>query len=348
MGIELFEFVGAIHAHSTHSDGGGTVQEILAETVGAGIDYLVLTDHNTLCSLDAGDEGWQDKVLLIVGDEVSSRHGHCLALGIETHVDHRQSADGVLAGIRKQGGHTYIAHPHGRYRPLLKEIDHGWKAWDTEDFTGIELWSYMFDWASSFRFTSLISHYRNPDDQIKGPTPETIVKWDELCQKRRVVALGSVDAHARKTPLIPIVVFPYRQLFQAIRTHILCSRPLSGDSVIDKALVLSTLAAGRCYICFDGLADGAGARFQTADGTLSMGDEAIFQGKTELQCKLPEPAEVSLVRNGRTIKTATTTELTHQADTPGVYRMEARIDGRPWLYTNPIYLRSESVDRTDS
>ena len=137
-------------------------------------------------------------------------------------------------------------------------------------------------------------------------------------------------------------------MFQTIRTHILCSRPLSGDSILDKALVLATLAAGRCFLCFDGLADGAGTRFQTVDGTLNMGDEAIFREKTELQCTLPEPAEVSLVKNGQIVRTATTTELTYQAETPGVYRLEARIDGRPWLYTNPIYLRPASVDRTDS
>ena len=171
---------------------------------------------------------------------------------------------------------------------------------------------------------------------------------DELCQERRVVAVGGVDAHARAFPLVPIVVFPYHQLFKTIRTHILCDTAMSGDGASDKQRVLSTIAEGRCFICFDGLADGTGTRFQTSDGSLSMGNEAFFDEKTELHLKMPRSADVSLIRNGRTIKTAATAELTYQAEEPGVYRVEARVEGRPWLFTNPIYLRPAPLDRTES
>jgi hypothetical protein len=32
--------------------------------------------------------------------------------------------------------------------------------------------------------------------------------------------------------------------------------------------------------------------------------------------------------------------LTFRAEVPGVYRVEAAYEGKPWVYTNPIYLRA--------
>jgi hypothetical protein len=333
------EYVGAIHAHSTYSDGGGSVDEILSAATNIGIDFLILTDHNTLEAREAGYEGWHDDLLLIVGDEVSSRHGHCLALGTDSHVNHRQKASGVLADITSQGGNAYIAHPHGRYRPLLRLRDHSWKAWDAGAFTGIELWSYMFDWASTFHYSRFLNHYKDPDAQIRGPSPETVSKWDELCQQRRVVALGGVDAHARKYPLLPLVVFPYRQQFKTVRTHILCSSELSASSESDIKTVLKTISEGSCFLSFDGLADGTGTRFGSADGDLTIGEESIYQGETDLVVSLPREAEISTIKDGYVTGTATASEHTFHVEGPGVYRVEARLNQRPWIFTNPIYLR---------
>jgi len=347
MSQDDIEYVGAIHAHSTYSDGGGTVDQVLSAAGETGIDFLILTDHNTLDAREAGYERWHDDLLLIVGDEVSSRHGHCLALGTDTHVNHRQTASSVLSDISSQSGDAYIAHPHGRYRPLLMLRDHSWKAWDAGTFTGIELWSYMFDWATTFHYSRFLGHYNDPDAQIRGPAPETIAKWDELFQVRRVVALGGVDAHARKFPLLPIVVFPYRQSFQTVRTHILCPTELTKTAEVDIATTLQTISNGACFLCFDGLADGTGTRFGSTDGDLTMGEEAVYQDETELGIKLPREAEISMIKDGRAVDKVTATEYTYRACDAGVYRVEARISGRPWLFTNPIYLRRSLVDEKD-
>ena len=344
----MHECVGAIHLHSNYSDGSGSVDEIISAAEGTGVDFLILTDHNSLEARESGYEGWNDNVLLIVGDEISGKAGHCLALGISVHVDHRQDPAGILDGIRKQGGHSYIAHPHGRYRPLLMLRDHSWKDWQADRATGLELWSYMFDWASSFHYYKFPRYYREPDACIAGPSPETIAKWDELCQRRRVVALGGVDAHARKVPLLPFVVFPYREQFKTIRTHVLCPSPLVRDAGQDIPNVLGTLASGRCFLAFDGLADATGTRFQTADGDLIMGEETVFEREVELEILLPLEASITLVRDGRSVKTETAESMRYRADIPGVYRVEARLNGSAWLYTNPIYLRNHPLDRTNT
>ena len=342
--MSVYEYTSAIHAHTTYSDGSGTVEEVVAAAQAADIQILILTDHNTLEARDRGYAGWHDDLLLIVGDEVSSRSGHCIALGIDHHVSHRQPLTGILDGIRDQDGHAYVAHPHGRYRPLLRTRDHSWQDWDAGEVTGLELWSYMFDWASTFRYYRFLSHYRDPDACLRGPDPETLRKWDELCERRRVVAFGGVDAHARTYPLFPLVVFPYQYLFTTIRTHVLTTRPLQQDSDLDTADILSALASGRCYLSRDNLGDATGTRFQSADGDLQMGAEATFDRPTDLCVTVPIHAEMTLLRDGVGVRTTSGTSMNHAADIPGVYRIEARLDGKPWLYTNPIYLRRPTAD----
>ena len=336
----LFEYSGAIHIHSTYSDGSGGIPEILNAAQTAGLDFIVLTDHNTLGARSAGWEGWHGDLLLIVGEEVSSRDGHCLAIGTSTRVNHRQPPERIIRDIQTQEGLAFLAHPHGVYRPLFKRRDHSWKDWSVNSYTGLELWSYMFDWVKEFRVYRCLKHYRNPNAQINGPFPETIQTWDRLCRQARTVCIGGVDAHARKYPLLPLVVFPYADLFRTLRTRILTSEPLSGSASEDIPRLLQALGKGHCFVSYDLLCEGSGTRFGSTDGTLLMGDEQTFGAEVELEVHLPVEAELTVLRDGRPLKTLRTATHTFRAETPGVYRVEARLEGKPWIYTNPIYLRS--------
>src|SRR3954468_6173565 len=60
-----------IHVHPNHSDGSGTVAQIARAARRAGIDVVLLTDHDTLAAKRAGEERWYDDVLVLVGEEVS-------------------------------------------------------------------------------------------------------------------------------------------------------------------------------------------------------------------------------------------------------------------------------------
>ena len=46
---------GAIHVHTTYSDGSGTVPEVAAAAQEAGLAFVILSDHDTLKALE---EGW--------------------------------------------------------------------------------------------------------------------------------------------------------------------------------------------------------------------------------------------------------------------------------------------------
>jgi hypothetical protein len=70
-----------------------------------------------------------------------------------------------------------------------------------------------------------------------------------------------------------------------------------------------------------------------------MGGES-HAGPAVLRVLLPGQAAVRLVRDGRAIHEAHAAHVDLDVEQPGVYRVEARIDGRLWLLSNPIHLRS--------
>jgi len=55
--------------------------------------------------------------------------------------------------------------------------------------------------------------------------------------------------------------------------------------------------------------------------------------------RLPRSADVVVVRDGAPVHRARAAALDLDVARAGVYRVEARIDGRLWLLSNPIHLR---------
>ena len=54
----LIDYAGAIHVHTRHSDGSGTVPEVISAAQKAEIDFLIITDHNNMRAQRDGAEGW--------------------------------------------------------------------------------------------------------------------------------------------------------------------------------------------------------------------------------------------------------------------------------------------------
>ena len=108
------------------------------------------------------------------------------------------------------------------------------------------------------------------------------------------------------------------------------------------AALWEALSEGRGYVAHDILADSGGTRCGAIlpDGRrLLMGEEAIFAPGTVMSLALPREAEVRWIANGETRLRENTDRLAARPAGPGVYRYEVRLDGRPWIFTNPFYLR---------
>jgi len=102
--------------HTCHSDGKPTpvqlVDHVLERT---DLDVIAVTDHDTVEGGLRAREAAQGTVLqVIVGEEVSSRHGHILGLFLERRVKPGQSAAATVEAIHDQGGIAIAAHPFWR------------------------------------------------------------------------------------------------------------------------------------------------------------------------------------------------------------------------------------------
>jgi hypothetical protein len=337
-----------VHLHSTYSDGTGTVRQIARAGRRAGVDVVLLTDHDTLEAKRRGEEGWYGDVLLLVGEEVSPRrHNHYLAFGIDEPIDHRGlEADGICRAVAKAGGVGFAAHPWSQGSRRFRRVGDGmpFDGLDSEALHGVELWSFVTDTAEAAEsIAQVLLFIAAPLRALECPPARNVEAWDELCRRRRVVALGGLDAHQvgkRIGPVVPLRLMAYRRSFRFIRTHVLCEEAPSRDLEHDREQVYGALRTGRCYIAVDAIAPARGFRFEADD--LPMGAEAPASRRT-LRVRTPLPARLRLFRDGEEIAAAEGTLLDREVEEPGVYRVEAlrRAKGRErtWILSNPVYLR---------
>jgi len=144
---------GDLHSHTVHSDGALTVPELASLAVSRGLDFLAVTDHNTVSHhRELASASAVYGVTLVPGQEVTTSRGHAGVLGDTGWIDFRTSADAWLAAAERGGGLMSVNHPFGgdvswlhamERRPPLLEVWHWswldptwttplswWQAWD--------------------------------------------------------------------------------------------------------------------------------------------------------------------------------------------------------------------------
>ena len=146
---------GDLHSHTVHSDGALTPDELGLLAAGRGLDFLAVTDHNTVShhATLAGASA-RTGIALLPGQEVTTSTGHANALGAIGWVDFRRPADDWLAGVEADGGLLSVNHPLAAdcawrqplsRRPRHAEVWHSswldrrwggpmawWQAWDVD------------------------------------------------------------------------------------------------------------------------------------------------------------------------------------------------------------------------
>lgn len=346
----MFEYVGAIHIHSIFSDGSGEVPDIAKLAGEVGLDYILLTDHNTLRALKEGYEGWYNNTLLLVGCEINDKENknHYLAFGIEDAFSTRISAKEYVKKVKDAGGIGFIAHPHEKRTHMKEHPPYPWVEWDTEDFNGIEIWNHMSEWMENLTEQNKYQNFIHPLKSITKPQDETLKVWDELNLKRPVAGIGGVDAHAHKYNLLgffEVEVFPYKVLFKSIRTHVLVNKELEkGDGkdeglFTSKKIIYDALAEGACFIANDYHSDSKGFRFfaESNNKIYNMGTTIDKVDKTKLKVLIPVPkAEIRLIHNGVLIDSVVDNECEFIITQKGAYRIEVYLDGNAWIYSNHI------------
>ena len=340
----MIEAVGALHIHSHCSDGSGTVSEIVQAASDAGLDFLAITDHNTLCARRDGWEGWHGNVLVAVGAEISpKRGGHVLALNVhsvEGLVDLPERE--FVSRIRKQNGYAFVAHPGGSRNLRVGVMLREWQEWHLEDFQGIEIWSFMHDWVDAFKWLRVFEFHRDPYSKVSGPSPVVLEIWDRLLKERKVVAICGIDAHAKNLLTRKWQFLPYKMTFNTTLLHVFVPE-WSGDETLDLPRLYEAIVEGRSFVAYDYEHSARGFSFTAeADGKVYQMGQEVFpqQGSCVLSVSVPDAAKLTLKKDGLILEQAQAETLQTVVSEKGVYRVEVFRNGRPWIFSNPIFVRT--------
>ncbi|OGN87072.1 MAG: hypothetical protein A2X23_11835 [Chloroflexi bacterium GWC2_73_18] len=204
-----------LHIHSVASDGTATVGEILrfAEEQ-TDLDVIAVTDHDRVdAALHARELARRrgGRVEVIVGEEVSTRSGHLLALFVEERIRPWQPLRRSVAEIHEQGGLAIPAHPLAPY-PIC--IRRGALLSIVEDadpllyFDGLETFNPSYAGRTHHRATA------------------------ELNERLHLPAIGNSDAHVTSLIGCAYTTFPGRTT-EDLRRAILLGRTHAHGQFLD-------------------------------------------------------------------------------------------------------------------
>jgi predicted metal-dependent phosphoesterase TrpH len=106
------------HVHTAASyDAVPTVDAVLGRAAEAGLDGVVVTDHDAIhASLDAVERAPAYDLFALPGVEVSTADGHLLAIGVEKRPRAGDPLGETAAAVRDAGGVAVVPHPFQRSR----------------------------------------------------------------------------------------------------------------------------------------------------------------------------------------------------------------------------------------
>lgn len=333
---------GSIHIHTTYSDGTASIKQIVKSAKKAGLEWIIITDHNNLSGL--GEEGWYDGVAVLVGKEISPDDGdHYLAFDIQEEIPESLSSQAVIHEVNKQGGFGFIAHPDeslcrkNSFRPLR------WTDWNVTDFQGLEIWNYMSDWGDQYEPKKAILQYIFRHRMLSGPTQNVLKWWDKLNNQNGKIfpAIGSIDAHALKYLLPFVKIFPYYDTFKTITNYIYLEENLSSDFETAKKQIYDAVKCGKNLIInrfWSKESDKVCFHIENNGKLAYAGDKTDFNEENTLVVRLPQEANIKIIRNGKVIRNIHTQEFEMGQLKSGKYRLEVFYKDKPWVFSNPIII----------
>ena len=342
-GNKLFNkyiYKGAIHIHSTFSDGTGTIEEISIAAKKAGLDFIVVTDHNCF----EAKEGIYNGVYVFKGEEISPENqNHYLAIDIPSAIAPSDNPQEYIEEVRNCGGFGFAAHPDEYNKRKNKAPAINWIDKSIEP-DGVEIWNWFSSWAdgydSSSPLTAIYSFlFRNK--VVHAPKKDTLVWWDFLNNKYNhiVPCLGGVDAHALKRTdyIIPVTIFPYEFLFKTVTNLLFLDQKLSNDFELAKKQIFSAFKKGNNIIINRKIDDFIPEVYiENSVGKFYVGENISLDDETFLNVKIPYNLNVAILLNGIEVLKFNKQEYKFKISELGKYRVEIRKDNKGFIYTNPI------------
>lgn len=144
---------GDFHVHTRLSDGVLSPLDVVMAARRARLDVVAVTEHNTVAAGRAA-AAFAELVggpIVIVGQEITTRDYHVIALGLTETIPGGLPISAALMAVRRQKGVSIAAHPVRRFwpvldralplldgaevmHPLVRRSDHAWRGDDLEKF----------------------------------------------------------------------------------------------------------------------------------------------------------------------------------------------------------------------
>jgi predicted metal-dependent phosphoesterase TrpH len=311
---------GDLHMHTVHSDGDWTIPGLISSARNMGLDFIVITDHNTAshhAEIDRLSKGLK-RLLVMRGEEITTYGGHTNAWGLpsgkwidfRTHPGDNARISNIAAQAHAAGALISVNHPF---------VLCGGCAWTYEatarDFDAIEVWNGPWDFTDE----------------------PALQMWDKILQSgRRITAIASSDSHRPDTPI------------GKPATHV-------AARVLSQATLLRAIRQGRVYLTEKAAGPVITFEAELTTGKLrarwSIGDEVHLSAPATVRFLIateavPPDATVSLISNGRVVRSFSARvdnqpeviEINSQQDS--YFRLEIRDQSKTVLaLTNPIYVR---------
>ncbi len=194
---------GDLHGHTIHSDGSWDIPEFVEYMKSNNLDFVTLSDHNTISGLAQHRSLSTDKLVTIGGVELSTFCGHALALGAHQWFDWRLDINGWLTApqLAKQvldaGAFFVIAHPmapgdpeccgcHWEHEDMMPgnapavEIWNGW--WADYNEQGLALYYYWLNRGHHLVATSGTDIHGRPPVDATGRAAANVVYAEEFSE----------------------------------------------------------------------------------------------------------------------------------------------------------------------
>jgi hypothetical protein len=337
-----YQYVGAVHMHTTASDGTKPFDEVVRIGQDAGLDFMIITDHMTLEHREQGREGIYGKTLVVVGYEHNDQNDihHYLIFDSPRVYPDTMTPKEYVAAAAADGAIGIMAHPDEIRDKMARFPPYPWKDWSVEGYTGFEIWNQMSEWMERLTRFNFLSLAFSPRRSLVAPTDRILKKWDELSTYRKVLGVVGPDAHAFKFPIGPfrIEIFPYKVHFKCLRTHIILPEKMSGDFTIARKQLYDALRDCRVFSSNMrwGKADSFEFYAERDTQKVASGGNLDSHKNVTIRIKTPSRATLKLVHNGSVVAETLSDHLVFSATQPGVYRGEAWKGRRGWIFSNHL------------
>ncbi len=311
---------GDLQCHTHHSDGKASVEELAIVARERALDFVAVTDHNTVSHhpyllAHAGSD-----LILIPGEEVTTYYGHANVWGLQEWVDFRcrtsEEVRRAFLWANERGGLVSINHPKPGGPP--------WEFGYDLPFTCMEVWHGY-------------PHQNHIPLQV----------WDRLLQAgRQIVAVGGSDVHL--PPLPTAREFPL-QLGRPT-TYVWAEEPsIEG--------ILTGIRLGRVAISCDVDGPRINMRVHSNNAQAAMGGSIVVPPRSRLTVEVDvsggEGGILDIVHQGHIVESVPVRReaLTYTtgvwAEEPGYVRAQVRAsenDPRVWstlpllALSNPVYI----------